>query len=242
MSMKVSKLFDYEIFNSTQNEAVDIALRLMDGNRPAQVVTVNPEMINLSFKNEEFAILLNNADLLLPDGVGIKLAMMIMGEKSARIAGVDFAYTLLKECEKNGITVALIGTTQEILDKAIFNIQAKMPELKIVYTHNGFFDSEEEILKALKNSGATLILTALGSPKQEFFNSNAKKYLKRGLLIGVGGSFDVWSGEVKRAPKFYQKLGLEWLYRTITQPARFRRIFPALPLFLLKVLKERLGV
>ena len=115
--MNTSKLFDYEIFNSTQTEAVDIALRLMDGSRTAQIITINPEMINLSFKNEEFANLLNEADLLLPDGIGIKLAMIIMGQKSARIAGVDFSYRLLQECEKNGVSVAFIGTTQEILDK-----------------------------------------------------------------------------------------------------------------------------
>ncbi|MBR4011637.1 MAG: WecB/TagA/CpsF family glycosyltransferase, partial [Spirochaetaceae bacterium] len=87
-----------------------------------------------------------------------------------------------------------------------------------------------------------LTLVALGSPKQEFFIQKAKKHLKNGLLIGVGGSFDVWSGEVKRAPKIYQKLGLEWLYRTISQPQRFKRIFPALPLFLLKVIRTKIGV
>ena len=240
--MNTSKLFDYEIFNSTQTEAVEIALRLMEGSRTAQIVTVNPEMINLSFKNQNFADLLNEADLLLPDGIGVKLAMQIMGVKSARIAGVDFAHKLLQECEKNGISVAFVGTTQEILDKAVENIKSQMPELNISYTHNGFFEKDEEVLDALNNVGAGLILVALGSPKQEFFNQKARKYLKHGLLIGVGGSFDVWSGEVKRAPKIFQKLGLEWLYRTVSQPSRFKRIFPALPLFLLKVFKERLGV
>lgn len=239
--MNTSKLFDYDIFNSTSKEAVDIALRLMDGSRTAQVVTVNPEMINLSFKDEDFAALLNNAELLLPDGIGIKLAMMIMGQKSSRIAGVDFAYKLLQECQKNGVTVAFVGTTQEILDKAVKNIQTQMPDLKIVYTHNGFFEKNEEIFESLKSASPGLTLVALGSPKQEFFNRDAKKYLKHGLLIGVGGSFDVWSGEVKRAPKIFQKLGLEWLYRTITQPSRLKRIFPALPKFLIRVLRERLG-
>ena len=240
--MNTSKLFDYNIFNSTSKEALDIALRLMDGSRTAQIITINPEMINLSFKNEDFANLLNEADLLLPDGIGIKLAMMIMGQKSSRIAGVDFAYKLLQECEKNGVTVAFVGTTQEILDKAIQNIQTRMPDLKIVYTHNGFFENNQEILEALKATSPGLTLVALGSPKQEFFNREAKNHLKHGLLIGVGGSFDVWSGEVQRAPKIFQKLRLEWLYRTITQPSRFKRIFPALPMFLIRVLRERLGV
>ncbi len=239
--MKTAKLFDFQIFNSTAKEALDIALRLIDGSRAAQIVTINPEMINLSFKDDNFASLLNEADLLLPDGVGIKLALMIMGEKSNRIPGVDFSYKLLQACEKSGVTVAFVGTTSEILNKAVENIKSKMPDLKIVYTQDGFFENEAKVYEELKSVSPGLVLVALGSPKQEFFIQKAKKVLKTGLLIGVGGSFDVWSGVVKRAPRIYQKLGLEWLYRTISQPQRFKRIFPALPLFLLKVLKSRLG-
>lgn len=240
--MKTAKLFDYQIFNSSTDDALDVALKLMDGSRVAQIVTINPEMINLSFKDGNFASLLNEADLLLPDGVGIKLAQMIMGEKSSRIPGIDFSYKLLQACEKSDATVAFIGTTKEILDKAVNNIKTKMPDLKIVYTHDGFFESNETIYEELKTVAPDLVLVALGSPKQEYFIHGAKRILKTGLMIGVGGSFDVWSGVVKRAPKIYQKLGLEWLYRTISQPERFKRIFPALPLFLLKVLKSRLGV
>lgn len=240
--MKTSKLFGYEIYNSDFKDAISEALSLMDGRKTSQIITVNPEMINLSFVNENFAKLLNDAELLLPDGIGIKLALMIMGQKSNRIAGVDFAYNLLQQCEKNSVPVAFVGTTEEILNKAIAQIKTQMPDLKIVYTHNGFFENNEDIYEGLKNAAPSLVLVALGSPKQEFFIAEAKNKLKNGLLIGVGGSFDVWSGEIKRAPVIFQKLGLEWLYRTVTQPKRLKRIFPALPLFLIKVLKERLGV
>ena len=240
--MKTARLFDYSIFNSNEKDAISVALRLIEGNKPAQIVTINPEMINLGFKNEEFASLLQEADLLLPDGVGIKLALSIMGEKSSRIAGVDLAYKLLQECEKSGDTVALIGASENVITKTIEKLNEKMPDLKIVYSHNGFFEDENILFEELKKNAPALTLVALGSPKQEFFIQKAKKHLKNGLLIGVGGSFDVWSGEVKRAPKIYQKLGLEWLYRTISQPQRFKRIFPALPLFLLKVIRTKIGV
>ena len=240
--MKTSKLFDYEIFNKSFKDAIAEALALMDSRKASQIITINPEMINLSFKDENFAKLLNDAELLLPDGIGIKLALMIMGEKSNRIAGVDFAYNLLQQCEKNGAPVAFIGTSEDILNKAIEKIKAQMPELKIVYTHNGFFDNPEGIYEALAKASPSLVLVALGSPKQEYFIAEAKNKLKNGLLIGVGGSFDVWSGEIKRAPVIFQKLGLEWLYRTISQPKRLKRIFPALPLFLLRVFREKLGV
>ncbi len=240
--MKTAKLFEYDIADVTQKEALDNALRFIEGNRPAQIVTINPEMVNLSFKNKEFSNILKEADMLIPDGIGIKIAMSILGNRINRIAGIDFAYKLLLDCEKSGIPVAMIGTGEEILNKAVENIKNNMPDLRIVYTHNGFFDNPEEIYKALQAAAPKLVLAALGSPKQEFFIHNAKKYLKNGLLIGIGGSFDVWSGEVKRAPVIFQKLGLEWLYRVTTQPKRIKRIFPALPVFFLKVIRKKIGV
>ena len=91
----------------------------------------------------------------------------------------------------------------------------------------------------LKQSNPRLVLCALGSPKQELFIQEAKKILPNALFIGVGGSFDVWSGTVERAPEIWQKLGLEWLYRTVKEPQRFKRIFPTLPLFMLRILRDR---
>ena len=129
-----------------------------------------------------------------------------------------------------------VAKKPEIVEKAVQNLTNEVPNINIVYYHDGYFNSNEEILNELKLRNAKLILVALGSPKQEKFINEAKSILKDGLMIGVGGSFDVWSGMVQRAPKIYQKLGLEWLYRTIKQPERFKRIFPALPLFVLKVL------
>ena len=95
------------------------------------------------------------------------------------------------------------------------------------------------VIDEIKASNAQLVLNALGSPKQELFIKEAKKLLPESLFISVGGSFDVWSGVVQRAPEIYQKLGLEWLYRTVKEPQRFKRIFPTLPLFVIRVLKER---
>ena len=111
--------------------------------------------------------------------------------------------------------------------------------MNIVYYHNGYFSDDNEIYGELKKSSPKLILVALGSPKQEKFIYGAKKILNPALMVGIGGSLDVWSGTVKRAPKIFQKLGIEWLYRTVTQPSRFKRIFPALPLFLIKVLSYK---
>ena len=121
------------------------------------------------------------------------------------------------------------------------NLKKEVPDLNAVYIQDGYFKDDEKILSELQKSNPKLALIALGSPKQEIFISHAKKLLPETVFIGLGGSFDVWSGVVERAPEIYQKMGLEWLYRTIKEPKRFKRIFPTLPLFVLKVLKERVS-
>ena len=174
--------------------------------------------------------------MVVPDGVGIKIALKLKGHNVERIPGIDFARRLLEWCAKNNKPVAIVGSKEEVITKAVENLKNEIENLDIVYYHNGYFDNNEEIYENLKQANPRLILVALGSPKQEYFIYGAKNNLPPCLMIGIGGSLDVWSGEVKRAPKIYQKLGLEWLYRTVSQPERFKRIFPALPLFLWKVI------
>ena len=200
-----------------------------------QVVTINPEMMS----NPDMKDIVNSAELVIPDGIGVQLGLMICGHNVKRIAGIEFAHRMLAEAEKNRQSVALIGAKPEVIEKAKENIQKEFPNLYITYVHDGYFSDTEKILKEIEIRCPRLVLCALGSPKQEMFITQAKKLLPDSLFIGVGGSFDVWSGMVKRAPKIYRALCLEWLYRTIKEPQRFKRIFPTLPLFVLRVLKER---
>lgn len=233
------ELMGIQINNCTFEEGVNIGMDLIASDKVSQVVTINPEMYNESNINESFTQILHEAELVIPDGVGIKIALMLKGINAQRIPGVDFAKRLLEECAKKSYPVAIVGSKEEVITKAVQNLQNTIPNLNIAYYHNGYFDNNDEIYEKLNQSGAKLILAALGSPKQEFFIYKAKKILHPCLMIGIGGSLDVWSGAVKRAPKIFQKLGLEWLYRTISQPERFKRIFPTLPLFLLKVITYR---
>ncbi len=200
-----------------------------------QVVTINPEMMS----NPDMKEIVNSAELVIPDGIGVQLGLMIYGYKIKRIAGIEFAHRMLAEAEKNSQSVALIGAKPEVIEKAKENIQKEFPNLYITYVQDGYFSDTERVLNDIKIRQPRLVLCALGSPKQEMFISQAKKLLPDSLFIGVGGSFDVWSGMVKRAPKICQTLCLEWLYRTIKEPQRFKRIFPTLPLFVIRVLKER---
>lgn len=202
-----------------------------------QVVTINPEMLEYAQKNADFVNIIKNAELVIPDGIGVQLGLKILGHDVKRIPGIEFAKRMLAEFE--GHPVALIGAKPEIIQKTVENLKKEFSKLNLVYVQDGYFADTEKVLNETAYKKPELVLAALGSPKQEEFIYALKNRLPQTLMIGVGGSFDVWSGVVERAPEIYQKLGLEWLYRTLKEPKRFKRIFPALPLFVLKVLKEK---
>ena len=233
------ELLGFNIDNYTFEEAVLKAKSLIDGGRVAQVITINPEMFDAAEKDSNFANIIREAEMVIPDGVGVKLGLKLKGKNVSRIPGIDFAKRLLKEAAISNIPVAIIGSKEEVITKAVENLKKEISGLNIVYYHNGYFSDDNEIYGELKKSSPKLILVALGSPKQDKFIYGAKKILNPALMVGIGGSLDVWSGTVKRAPKIFRKLGIEWLYRTVTQPSRFKRIFPALPLFLIKVLSYK---
>ena len=218
---------------------VDEALRYIT-EKKGIVITINPEMVKYGKQNPEFADFVNTSELVIPDGIGIEIGLRILGYKIKRIAGIDFAKRLVAEFSKTSQPIAFIGSKPQIAELAVQNLKKEYENLNACYIHDGYFQDDKAVLNELVNSNPKLVLIALGSPKQEFFIRNAKKLLPDTIFIGIGGSFDVWSGTVKRAPKIYQKLGLEWLYRTIKEPQRFKRIFPTLPLFLVDVITEKI--
>ncbi len=234
MERNIVKLLGLNVDTFSFDEAIEYAKSIS-----GQVVTINPEMVNNAVNNKEFAQIINSAELIIPDGIGVEIGLKILGYKVRRIAGIEFSYRMIEECAKNSQSVALIGAKPEIVEKAKQNLENEIQNLYITYAHDGYFDDDTEILDNLKVRQPRLVLCALGSPKQEEFIAKAKEILPNALFVGVGGSFDVWSGVVERAPEIYQKLGLEWLYRTVKEPKRFKRIFPTLPLFVLKVLREK---
>lgn len=234
MERNIVKLLGLNVDSFTFEEAIEYAKTIS-----GQIVTINPEMINNAVQNPEFAEIINNAELVIPDGIGVQIGLKILGYNVRRIAGIEFSRRMVEECAKSEQSVALVGAKPEIVQKAKENLEHEIQGLYVTYAHDGYFRDDDEILNELKIRQPRLVLCALGSPKQEEFILKAKELLPDALFVGVGGSFDVWSGVVERAPEIYQKLGLEWLYRTVKEPKRFKRIFPTLPLFVLKVLREK---
>lgn len=235
MGKKRTCVLGYPIDLLTYNEALE---KVLSADTFMQIVTINPEMIETAQKNNEFSALLKNADLVVPDGVGVKLALKFRKVNQPQIAGCEFAKSIIEKASQRNEGVALLGAKQEVLDLTCEKLSEEFPNLKITYKRNGYFDAaeEEKIIEDIKQSGAKYLFAALGAPKQEFFIKKCKEAGCNVKAIGVGGSFDVWSGLTQRAPEIWQKMGLEWLYRTLKQPKRLKRIFPTLPKFLFKVI------
>ena len=228
---KIGNIQGFDVDLMTFDEVINKIFFHIENNINAHVVTINPEIIQSAKKKPELKKIINEAEIITPDGVGIKIALKLKGINQNQVTGVDLSLKMLELCTEKNIPVALIGAKQEVLDLAIKNIKEKNPNINLVYSHNGYFSDNKEILDELKKTGAKFVLCAMGSPKQEYFIYEAKKVMQGSVMIGVGGTFDVISGTVKLAPEIFRRLGLEWFYRTVKQPERLKRIFPALPIF-----------
>lgn len=206
------------------------------------IVTPNSEIVSNATKNEELAELIKGADLVIPDGIGLVMASSMLGQPlEERVTGIDFSFEALKKLAGEGKSAFLFGSKPGIAEKAAEELAKQIPGLIISGTRNGYFKEEDEadIVKEINDSGAVFLLVALGSPKQELFIEKYKaQFTQVRAAIGIGGSLDVWSGTLQRAPEFYRKHGLEWLYRLIQEPSRIGRM-AEIPRFLIKINRSR---
>lgn len=242
---KRKKILGIDVDMVSSDEAKEIFLGLMDKPGFDMIVTPNSEIIENATRDSELASLISEAGLIIPDGIGLVYAAKILGYPlEERVTGIDFMTTVLEHLEESGKSVFLFGSKpaneemKSVAELAGESMQKRFPNLKIAGTHHGYFKPEDEkdIVEQINASGADFLAVALGSPKQEkFMKAHAEEFTTVRAGIGVGGSLDVWAGTVKRAPEFYQKHGLEWLYRFIKQPSRWKRIL-RLPVFMIKVI------
>ena len=204
------------------------------------IYTPNPEIVMLAENDPEFHQILEEADLVVPDGIGVVIASRIKkGEKlPERVAGYDLVQNTMKEAVKEGYKYYFFGSKPGISEKAAEKMREAYPGIQIIGTRDGYFKPEDEaqIIEDINASGANILLVALGAPRQEKWIEANKHLLPHvRVAVGVGGSLDVMSGTVKRAPEAFQKVGLEWFYRLLKEPTRFKRML-VLPKFLVKVI------
>ena len=226
--------------NTTMDEAVGRAMSLLEQEGPHLVVTPNPEIVRLAQSDREFAVLIAGADLVLPDGVGILYAAKILGRPlKARVPGVDFASALMDAMSKTGKRLFLLGAKPGVAEEAARRLAGQHPGLIVCGTHDGYFQEDAPVVQAIRAARADVVFVCLGAPKQEKWAAAHGADTGARLFVGLGGSLDVFAGQVERAPEGWQKLGLEWLYRTIRQPSRLKRV-AKLPLFLCSAVGARL--
>ena len=208
----------------------------------SMIVTPNSEIVQNASKDEELRSLIASADLIIPDGIGLVYASKVMGcPLSERVTGIDFLESIIARLAQTGESIFFFGSKPGVADEAADRMKKKYPGLRVAGTQNGYFQPEEEalIVKQINESGADFLCVALGAPKQErFIAQHRDEFTSVRGASGVGGSLDVWAGNLKRAPEFYRNHGLEWLYRFIQQPTRFKRML-TLPVFMLRVIFRR---
>ncbi|NLM94161.1 MAG: WecB/TagA/CpsF family glycosyltransferase [Firmicutes bacterium] len=214
---------------------------LLEGGPPGQVITANPEMVMLAGQNESFAQVFREAALVVPDGYGLIWASRVLGcPLPERVAGIDLLENLAALAASRGYRLFLLGAREGVAAGAAANLQARHPGLIICGAHHGYFspDEERQVLDRIREARPHILAVALGAPRQELWLAGHQAELGVPVGIGVGGSFDVLAGKVQRAPRWMQARGLEWLYRLLREPWRYRRML-FIPRFAAAVLREK---
>lgn len=211
--------------------------------RPHLVITANPEMVMKARSDQLLAEIMERADLVVADGIGVVWASGLLRQSvPERIPGIELAEGLLQKAEKNGWSVFLLGGEEGVAQRAVEALRKTMPNLVIAGTHHGYFQTgleEQEVIARIKETKPQLLLAALGIPRQEKWLAAHLGTLKVPVAVGVGGSFNVWAGVDKRAPVWIQNMHLEWFYRLARQPWRIKRV-AVLPIFVWAVLLTRI--
>lgn len=224
--------------NVTMDEAVIKAFDIMKTG--GYIVTPNPEIVMLCRKDKQFNKLVNSADMVVPDGIGIIIGAKILGTPlKERVPGYDLALAVIKKLAERGGSVYLFGSKPGVAEIAAEKLVEANHGLVIAGTFDGFTKDRTPIIDKINETKPDLIIVCLGAPRQEQWMHDHKDKLPSCLMMGIGGALDGYAGLTKRAPEGWQKLGLEWLYRLIKQPSRTGRMLK-LPIFILHILVERI--
>lgn len=206
---------------------------LARGDGAAQVVTLGTEMVVHAQRDERFRAVVNASALSLCDTIGVLWVARRRGAHlRSRVAGVELIERVCEDAARDGVRIYLLGGAEGVAREAAARLCERHPKLAVAGTRNGYFSDDESgaVAMAIRQSGARILLCGLGFPRQDLWLAEHLRETGCGVGIGVGGSFDVLSGRVRRAPSAWRRLGLEWLYRLVSEPRRWRRQL-ALPLF-----------
>ena len=225
-----------KIYNDNENNFYKYLEKLLLENGKKFIITVNPEIVMKSYDNADIKnMLLNDNNILVPDGISIiKKAKKYNINIKERITGVDISSKALEICNKNKKSIYLFGAKKEVIKSLVSKIKKDYPNINILGYSDGYASDKDKIMKEIISLSPDLVLVALGVPIQELLINKYIEKAKKGIFIGVGGTFDVLSGNKKRAPKLFIKLNLEWFYRIICEPKRLKRFIQNNIVFMFK--------
>ena len=242
MEKNLVEIFNIPFINMKKEDILKILEQRVAENKKTYVVTANAEIVMYAKENVSYFNIITKADYIVPDGIGVvKGAQILKKEIKERVPGIELMVDLLKIANKFNQKIYFYGAKNEVIEKMIERIKSDYPNINIVGYSNGYINDEDnKITDEIINLEPDYVFVAKGAPLQDEWINKVIQKTNKGLFMGVGGSFDVLAGEVKRAPKIWQKLNLEWLYRIAGDPKRWKRSM-ALPKFVIEVLKLRIS-
>ena len=224
----------------TRDGAVALCKNLIEEHRSAYMVTPNPEIVMASWDDPALREAISNADLVIPDGIGVVKAAKILGTPlKERLPGIEIGEAILQYAAQSGKKVFLLGAKPGVADLAADRMREMFPGIDICGVNDGYFKDDAAVIEKINAAKPDFLMVCLGFPKQELWMAQNASKLDVGLMAGLGGSLDVFAGTVLRAPEKWQRMNAEWLYRCIKEPWRFKRI-ARLPLFILKAIAKRI--
>lgn len=238
--MKEISILGIKVNDITKSETVDLINKFAEEKDKSHlIVTLGTEMVMAAREDNDIKELINGAEAVCADGVGIVLASKIKKQQiREKAAGVEILEETVRQSAETGKKIFFLGSKPGIAEKAAEKLREKYPGCNIVGTFHGYFKDDEEAKAEIRKASPDIIFIALGFPRQEKWYREYGKELGIPVGIGVGGSFDVISGNIERAPSWMRKLCLEWLFRLIKEPARWKRML-ALPKFAIAVIMSK---
>lgn len=241
MKITTRELFGLSFYDCSLPELLEVLEDKIEKKEKTHVITANPEILARGFQEEELNKVLKEAEIVVADGIGVVMASRFLGEAiSHRLPGVEIGEALMMQAEEKEWRFYFLGGREEVVEEAVKELKEKYPHLEIGGFHHGYFgDNDEEVIKDINRASPDILFVGLGSPRQEYWIKENRERINALVMMGVGGSFDVWSGTKKRAPRWIRKLNLEWAYRIICEPQRLQRVVPAFFNFARLVWKEK---
>lgn len=241
-SLPVRRLFGINMHAATMMQVVAVCRRAIDSRRPLRIGVVNAAKIVNMQRQPLLHESVSGSDIVLADGMAVVWASRILGRPlPERVAGIDLFEQLLELADERGFSVYLLGATQDVMSKLVGQIRERYPGLKIAGARDGYFSEEEaeQVATEIRLARPDMLFLGMTSPKKELFMRKWGEYIDASVCHGVGGSFDVLAGKVRRAPRIWQRLGLEWLFRVFQEPGRmWKRYLVTNSLFIGLLLKQ----